>query len=435
MATHSPLTTNTALPEARGTGRREATFSLPFLFLLIYIGFTYARPEDYFPFFRLLHIPMILTLLLGAIWLLKADKTALRDPLVILFGVFIGLAALSVTFAVNGYWVYQSTKLLVLHLLIALVLLSFVRGAMLNRFIGLWLALHVFIAVKGMVMGGTYGRGFLGDENDLALTLNMAIPYAYFLSQSRNNSLAKRIFYLVAACILVLGVIMTYSRGGFVGLVAAIGGILMYSKNRVRNFLAVALLGGLLLLVVPQSYYKEIGTIEGGFQELGEDTRAARIYLWKRGWEMFLDNPVLGVGAGNFQWNVAKYELRTPEFDPRTFHLHGGTVSHSIYFTLIPEFGLVGTSVYIAMVVMLFVRLKRLGTTTEASNTNLSDEIPLMARATSASLLAFLAGGAFITVLYYPNFWYLLGVATALEYTARATTKEENTPQELARLR
>src|SRR5213075_2121097 len=91
-----------------------------------------------------------------------------------------------------------------------------------------------------------------------------------------------------------------------------------------------------------------------------DSTRNDRLYMWRRSTEMFLDNLIVGVGAGNFPVRVSEYELKSEEFDPAVQHLHGGRVAHSLYFTLIPEYGLVGIFLYGGATLLVVVRLRRI---------------------------------------------------------------------------
>ena len=143
---------------------------------------------------------------------------------------------------------------------------------------------------------------------------------------------------------------------------------------------------------------------------------------------MFYDNPILGVGAGNWPWRVTEYELKLPPSEARTRRLLGGRVAHSLYFTLIPELGLIGIFVYAAIVILLFRRLFALARSPARSPSDsapLSANFALLAKAMIVSLLAFFSSGAFVSVLYYPHLWYLTGFVLALHYAA---TKSNRVP-------
>src|ERR1044072_8351783 len=60
--------------------------------------------------------------------------------------------------------------------------------------------------------------GMFGNPNDLALSLDLLLPLAVALAlNSRGN---KRIVYSACVVLLAVGVVVTFSRGGFLGLVA-----------------------------------------------------------------------------------------------------------------------------------------------------------------------------------------------------------------------
>jgi probable O-glycosylation ligase (exosortase A-associated) len=272
---------------------------------------------------------------------------------------------------------------------------------------------HVFIALYAI---GHEGRGpgsFLGDENDVALALIVALPYAWFLAQCPGMSIAKRVLYLTSAAIIVLGAVSTTSRGGFLGLVVVALGMLILSPNKIRNLVLGVLFGGLVLTQIPQKYWDEMHTIS---VERPDESSNERLYSWRRSWEMFLDNPIIGVGAGNWGWRVQAYELTSGEFNIEKMRPLRGRVAHSLYFTLLPETGIVGTAIYLGMVWMIARRLQRF----RSLRNDHSDDpdwktLVLLSRAMMVSLFGFLAAGAFISVLYYPQFWTLIGLVVALE--------------------
>jgi probable O-glycosylation ligase (exosortase A-associated) len=400
-------------------------FTGAYWLLVLAAWFEYIRPQDFAALLRSLHVAPVPNIALMVLWVAKGNRAALKDPIILLFLAFLALSAASVTFAVNTYWTYQATKGLFLYLFgFVLPFNAFMNVPALRRFFAIWVAMNSFAAFYAILHAGHGPGAFLGDENDLALALNVAIPYAYFLGQSPKMTRFARLAYRTALGLLIFGVIASDSRGGFVGLVGVIFFIFLYSKRRLRNFLLVGLLVAVLLPFVPSSYYQDMQTITN----TQDETRGARIYLWDRAWDMFLDNPIFGVGAGNFGWRVEDYEAKLPEWELYQGRTHGGRVAHSLYFTLIPEFGLVGSMVYAGMVVLVIVRVRR--TLKLTKNRVIDDDelvdLFLIARAIIPSLLAFLLSGGFISVLYYPHFWYLIAFATTVESCIRHALDESN---------
>lgn len=222
---------------------------------------------------------------------------------------------------------------------------------------------------------------------------------------------------------MVAGVVATASRGGFVGLVVTVGAMVWFSKRRLRNVILVTLASGIFFLSIPYEYKAEILSIN----DTEDNTRQDRIYSWERGWEMFLDNPIVGVGVGNYPWRVSEYELSSgANYGQR--RMLGGRVAHSLYFTLLPETGIVGTLIVVLLVIRFF---RRLGSPRRGDSLHLSDDslvVGAAARATTASMIGFLATAVFISVLYYPQMWYLFGFAYVISFMNRKMGKLANTP-------
>jgi hypothetical protein len=112
----------------------------------------------------------------------------------------------------------------------------------------------LLLAINGMLHGGRGVGGWLGDENDFAMEMNVAVPFAFFLYQGTTAKGAK-VLYLVLLGIFVLSSIATASRGGFLGLLAVGSFCWFYSPRKVWS---LVLLTGVLLLVLvaaPQEYW------------------------------------------------------------------------------------------------------------------------------------------------------------------------------------
>jgi O-antigen ligase len=396
------------------TGQKVAPFTTGLLLVCASLLFEYVRPHDLIKALSALRLGLVVTAIAFACWFLKGDKKHLNDPVVRLYLVFLALMVFSIPFAVNNYWAYRVTfGMVVIAIGAVLPMLAFVDDTRALR-----LVTKVFVigmtaaAVYGITHRGTGPGSFLSDENDLACVLNMGVPFAYFLSRSKSESGKQRMLWLLATGVLVAGTVSTMSRGGFIGLVAVAFGMIIVSGKMLRTTLIILCVGAAAYTVVPEHYIGEIISI----QDTEDETRNERIYSWKRGWEMFLDHPILGVGVQNYPWRVAEYELKSGDYDPRSMRLLGGRVAHSVYFTLLPELGITGTLVYAVMVWILMRRLWRISHF-DASSLDPKDarvDVILFAKAAVTAFVGFLFTGIFITVLYHPPFWHVIGYATAL---------------------
>jgi hypothetical protein len=206
------------------------------------------------------------------------------------------------------------------------------------------------------------------------------------------------------------------SRGGFIGLVVVGVACWLRSPRNLMSLMLVGLMVGVLSLTVSDTYWAEMQTIKTADQE--GDTGATRLYFWGIGWRMFKDHPILGVGPANFQYNSYLYE--DPEQAARGFHIWG-KAAHSVYFTLLPEEGLVGAFLFLAIAVTGWRLRRGIGTgykalmlSRPAAATPQLKELYLLSRAADVSLLAYLVTGAFISVLYHPHFWMIAAFSVIL---------------------
>jgi hypothetical protein len=107
----------------------------------------------------------------------------------------------------------------------------------------------------------TAGSGLAANPNDLALMINLLLPFAAALLLSARRWWLRG----VAATALLLGVagvIVTFSRAGFLTL-AAMGlvGLLALARRRPLALLAAAVLLATGLTMLPQGYFERLSTI------------------------------------------------------------------------------------------------------------------------------------------------------------------------------
>src|SRR5690348_1062627 len=114
--------------------------------------------------------------------------------------------------------------------------------------------------VVGLRISGIVG-GIFGNPNDLATSLDLLIPFAVALALLRRGM--ARLFYLGCAAVLGLGVILTFSRGGFLGLVAMAAVLIwkMGRQNRAFTVAAFVIITGIFLVAMPVGYSSRITTI------------------------------------------------------------------------------------------------------------------------------------------------------------------------------
>src|SRR6185436_5195429 len=96
-------------------------------------------------------------------------------------------------------------------------------------------------------------------------------------------------------------IVCTKSRSGFLGLVA-MGAVVIYYVAKVKPAIvaAVALAGLMAVPALPSSFWDRMDSIVNA-EEDTTGSRAARLRLIEQGVQVFVENPVTGIGAGQFK--------------------------------------------------------------------------------------------------------------------------------------
>jgi len=380
-----------------------------FRLTVAYLLLEFGRPQELLPFLAPLHLPFVVTIALGLAVIL-ARRIDLSDKETRLFLVLLALMAIQVPLAENHFRALMVLKTMFLTFLGYLgIVMSINTVSKFRTLIPLWLGVHVLLAFHGIAKRGQGIGGFIGDENDFAMTINMIVPFAFFLAQTERQR-TKKLLYFGVAGLFVLANVFSFSRGGFVGLCVVGLYCWLRSPKKLRSFAVMVALGLVVSLAAREGYRERIDSIwvEGASAGTGED----RVYMWKVAWKMFLANPVIGVGQDNFPVRFEDYEAAD--------RLYGVTrawrAAHSLYFTLLTELGLVGAFLFLRTLYFIRKDLVAIRQSTPRLNDAPSTSFTILpyANAMEASLWGFLVSSIFISTLYYPNFWVTMGLVVAL---------------------
>jgi O-antigen ligase len=373
---------------------------LAYAYLFIY----YTRPQDNIP--GLNAVPWVGALfMIFTIWgvsvLITHKRGFFTMPIVLVLGlgVLFGISGIGaesvVSYKMSIKWMFNTFPQCVA---LVIVFSSITQLKKMHKF---WVVIYFFMALITL-KNAPWGPGaFSGDPNDAALALGMGLPFVYYYLFQVNITNKWRLFCWAALVLLFSAIIATNSRGGFLGVIAGLLAIWWMSRNRLKIMMFVLLGsiagGGVFLSFIPENYIKDMQTISN----TEDNTRVERIRTWEIGWEMFKANPILGVGAGNFPYTVPLYQHKTSWWTGREKSL-AGRASHSLYFDIIPELGIVGVSIYFYIMCVLPLRLLRISKRLDTADAN-QLRIKLFCQALIASMAVYAVAGAFISVAYYPH--------------------------------
>jgi O-antigen ligase len=187
-----------------------------------------------------------------------------------------------------------------------------------------------------LVEGRAAWIGTFANPNELSYSLVILLPLAAFLASGLG--LLPRLALLGIALIYVAGILVSFSRGGLLGLVAVVG--LCVWKKR-----SIVLKGLLVLLVVGGMVFAGRFWSRGeDFQNLKSDVSfQQRLATSKAGFSMFADHPLLGVGLG---CSVVAWPL----YAPAGLYTRGALVTHNTFIQAMSETGVIGFAAFVLFV-------------------------------------------------------------------------------------
>ena len=245
------------------------------------------------------------------------------------------------------------------------------------------------------------------DSNDLALIIVIAMPlliWWFFDNKSKLRWIA-----ILALPMMFTVMLRTSSRGGFLGMVAIMAGLLFIGvTGRVREVRKVALTGIILAVLgaiaLPSTYTKRMRTMD---EELENESPRARINVWKRGIGYAFDNPVLGLGMANFgraEGMISEYSQERAGIGVKW------STAHSSYIEAWAEIGLIGGTAFLLAILGGTFALMLWRPPPEMTDVAVRMLTPMV----GLSLAAFAVAGAFLSFAFQSPPYYLLGFAVAL---------------------
>jgi putative inorganic carbon (HCO3(-)) transporter len=362
-------------------------------------------------------------------WAVARNKRKVPlTPLTVLWaGVFVwmtvtSLFALNEADLVRDRWIFVAKIQLMLLVTLMLVveakhLKTLIAVVTLSvAFYGIKGGLFVISTAGGARVWGPPG-GLLQGNNELAVGLTMLMPYLYWMRLIVQNKWLKRGLMLsIALC--VLSVLGSQSRGALLAIVAMAAFLGLKSDKPVRMSLLLGL--GLLTAVVlmPDSWSNRMDTI-GTYKE--DSSAMSRIWTWTTMWNAAVDRPFVGTGFR------ADAQLIFGMYAPQggQWQIFEGLVyvAHSIYFQMLGEHGFVGLFLFLAMWGATWLRSRKLIKVTK-DLPDLQDWIPMLMRMTQVSIIAYLVGGAFLSLAYLDLAYYMVGYVIIADRLVRDALRQ-----------
>ena len=389
----------TAVVLVVGLGVTFLVFFKPFYGLILYLFLLYISPQMFVPGLMRMRLMLILAGVMLLIFFIHRvfNKKSIsiissRHELLMLILLFL----VPISLITNGYldqvWEGFYTFLTVYLLFFLVVKLT----EDFNQFRAICWTIVTFIvimAIDGLIMAfrgydlvghipspGDRIRylefGHFSDPNDFALAINAVFPFILVNLFDKSINLRWRLLLIIVACIFIMAIYYTNSRGGYFALIVMLAAFAISRWGIIKGAVLGVVLLTLALVFAPSRMadVSPYGTSASG-----------RIYAWLAGLTMLKARPVLGIGFGNFTNNF-------------------GITAHSAFIQCMSELGLIGYFVWLALMYSSYEGLRKVIRLSSGIQKKYAGIIKL-------SLIGVLTSSIFLSQAYSPVIYVILGLS------------------------
>jgi O-antigen ligase len=235
--------------------------------------------------------------------------------------------------------------------------------------------------------------GMFGNPNEMAMHFVMMTPLAITLGIAAGRSFRRWIFFAMAG-LFVGATMVTFSRGGFLGLIAC-GAVLAWKlgrRHRLNVTIASIIVGGIAIIAAPGNYgLRMLSIFIPGLDAVGSSDQRQELLI--RSIWVSIRNP-WGIGIGNF-----------PIVGVRNLG------SHNAFTQVSAELGILGLIAYLVFMLSPFRKLRAIERTMFDAETQ--GWYYYLAIGLQASIVGYMVSSFFAHVAYNWFIYYLIAYAVA----------------------
>jgi len=195
-----------------------------------------------------------------------------------------------------------------------------------------------------------FSYGSMYDPNDLAYMLVSMLPFSiYYVIE--NNGLIKRIFAIATLSVSLITILLTGSRGGFLGLMTILMLLFFTNVSGIKRLQKISLVIIAIALFatfghsINMERYKALTEISSDYNVTDEE---GRLSLWKKGIYLAISHPFTGVGV--YCMPIAIGEMRAAQGEGSA----KWQTAHNSFVEIAAETGLIGFFLFSSMVIGTF---------------------------------------------------------------------------------
>ena len=404
----------------------------PFVGVLVLMTLHFVQPGELVPALAPLRLELLYgtSLLIASILNKAAALTEVLKTNTIVRATLLleGVILLTIPFAIWRGGAFEAAMNLVKMIILQVLMTVFINSQarlrtilwLLSGFMS-WYAASAFLAYSRgefyMVNGVQRAEGInsmVGGPNELAGLLLALLPFLVALVRCTKGLLNKLALASCGALALFV-LLLTGARIALLALLAVIIFAVLRSKHKVRNLITAAALTLIGWFLLPAQYQQRYLTV-GRYAQGGEldDSNKLRLAVWDAGWRMFLDHPILGVGAGQFSTaygTVYSGKSHAAWMNP-----------HNLFLQVTCELGLLGLCVFGYFVYQIWNANRWVLRKTNSSRFRVNHEFAV---ACYFMMVAVAVVSTVSHTLYRP-YWYLLAGLVAANSVSTSKTLRRN---------
>jgi len=334
-------------------------FDADYLWMVAFTALLFFRPQDQIRPLGLLHMSEI-TALAGlaamAARRMSAGQTIVKiTPEVIGVVALGGVIVLTIPFSIwpGGSLKVFSDLYVKIILIFALMVTTLTSPKRLRQLTWLMILASGYLAARGVLdyargvnltegdrLKGAVG-GIFENPNDLALNLVTFLAPTIFIIILERRPL-RRLIAAGCAVLMLAAIVATKSRGGFLGLSAMLLVIAYYTIKVKPQWIFAGILGVVLAVpALPQRFWDRMDSIANAEND-ATGSREARLRLMQQALQVFSENPLTGIGAGQFE----NYK------GPGAIEQNRAT--HNVWLQVAAETGIFGLAIFAYLVFRAF---------------------------------------------------------------------------------
>lgn len=250
----------------------------------------------------------------------------------------------------------------------------------------------------------------LDNPNVLGEYILLALPLCIALMWTAKKAL-PRIVYAGFSLVLALALILTFSRGCWLGIMAAAAVFITFAAGKLWGLALIAL--PIVPFVIPESILNRFTSIG----DMSDSSTSYRVSIWMGTLLMLKDFWLSGIGLGS--------EAFTQVYPFYSYNLVVAQHPHNLFLHIITESGIIGLLAFLFLMLLFFKKMA-LGVQCFGKGNKFSVTLIAISSAVTGFLLQGVFDNCFYNYRVFMIFWAVLAIGIA----ALNITKAEHTERE-----